>query len=189
LKAPARFDFISTPLAGLTVVRRKPIQDERGLFERLYCREELLAAGISKPIVQINRSLTRKTGTVRGMHFQRPPHAETKIVSCLRGRIFDVAVDIRAGSSTFLQWHGETLSEENCLSLIIPEGFAHGFQTLTPDCELLYLHTAAYEPQAEGALNAQDSRLGIAWPLPIGEMSDRDRSYPSLSRDFSGIQP
>ena len=189
LKSPARFDVISTPLPGLVLIRRKPIQDERGLFERFYCKEELQAAGINKPIVQINRSLTRKTGTVRGMHFQHPPYAETKIVSCLRGRIFDVAVDIRSGSSTFLHWHAETLSEGNCLSLVIPEGFAHGFQSLAPNCELLYLHTAAYEPQAEGALNARDSRLGIAWPLQISEMSDRDRSYPSLNSDFSGIQP
>ena len=108
-----RFDFISTPLAGLTVIQRKPMEDERGFFERLFCAEELREAGLHKPIVQINRSLTRRDGTVRGMHFQYPPHAETKIVSCLRGEIFDVAVDIRAGSPTFLRWHGEVLSAEN----------------------------------------------------------------------------
>ncbi len=188
MKTSARFDFIATPLAGLTIIRRKPIQDERGLFERFYCRQELQEAGIDKPIVQINRSLTHKAGTVRGMHFQHPPYAETKIVSCVRGRIFDVAVDIRSGSTTFLQWHGETLSEDNFLSLLIPEGFAHGFQTLTGDCELLYIHTAAYAPSAEGALNAEDPRLGITWPLTITEMSDRDRSHPLLSRDFTGVR-
>jgi dTDP-4-dehydrorhamnose 3,5-epimerase len=183
-----RFEFISTPLAGLTLFRRKPIQDERGLFERFYCQEELQQAGIDKPIVQINHSLSRMAGTVRGMHFQYPPYAETKIVSCVKGRIFDVAVDIRSASPTFLHWHGETLSAENFLSLIIPEGFAHGFQTLTDDCELLYFHTARYEPQAEGALNAEDPRLGISWPLAVVEISNRDRSHPLLCNGFSGVR-
>ena len=142
---------------------------------------------VLKPIVQINRSLTLRRGAVRGMHFQYPPHAETKIVSCLKGEIFDVAIDVRANSPTFLQWHGAILSAENCQSLLIPEGFAHGFQTLTDDCELLYLHTAPHTPQSEGALNAQDSRVGIAWPEPITEMSDRDQSHPQVSADFQGV--
>jgi dTDP-4-dehydrorhamnose 3,5-epimerase len=183
-----RFDFISTPLAGLTVIQRKSIIDERGFFERLFCMDELCEAGIHKPIVQINRSLTRRAGAVRGMHFQYPPHAETKIVSCLRGEIFDVAVDIRAGSPTLLRWHGEVLSAANGKSLLIPEGFAHGFQTLTHDCELLYLHTELYTPEAEGALNAQDTRLGITWPTAILEMSDRDRSHSFMGTDFAGVQ-
>lgn len=182
-----RFDIKSTPLAGLVVIGRKPFEDERGFFERFFCAEELLEAGLCKPIVQINRSLTKKMGTVRGMHFQYPPHAETKIVSCLRGEIFDVAVDIRADSATFLRWHGERLSAENCKSLLIPEGFAHGFQTLTDECELLYFHTAPYTPKAEGALNARDPQLGISWPETIAEMSDRDRSHPFLNGDFAGV--
>jgi dTDP-4-dehydrorhamnose 3,5-epimerase len=183
-----RFDFITTPLAGLTVIHRKPMEDERGFFERLFCTEELGEAGLHNPIVQINRSLTRRDGTVRGMHFQYPPHAETKIVSCLKGKIFDVAVDIRQDSQTFLRWHGEVLSAENNLSLLIPEGFAHGFQTLTDDCELLYLHTELYTPEAEGALNAHDARLDITWPRAITEMSDRDRSHPILDSAFVGVQ-
>jgi dTDP-4-dehydrorhamnose 3,5-epimerase len=121
------------------------------------------------------------------MHFQYPPHAETKIVSCLKGEIFDVAVDIRSDSATFLRWHGEALSAANGKSLLIPEGFAHGFQTLTDDCEVLYLHTAPYAPSKEGALNLRDPHLGITWPLAITEMSDRDRSYPFLSADFPGV--
>ena len=129
-----------------------------------------------------------RTGAVRGMHFQYPPYAETKIVSCLKGEIFDVAVDIRLDSPTFLRWHGEVLSAENRKSLLIPEGFAHGFQTLTDDCELLYLHTAPYTPEAEGALNAQDPRLDITWPCAITEMSDRDRSHPFVGDDFAGVQ-
>jgi dTDP-4-dehydrorhamnose 3,5-epimerase len=146
LKMSGHFEVVSTPLAGLAVILRKPMRDERGFFERLFCQEELQTAGLTKPIVQINRSLTRKKGTVRGMHFQYPPHSEVKIVSCLKGEIFDVAVDIRSGSATCLRWHGELLSAENNRSMLIPEGFAHGFQTLSDDCELLYLHTAAYAP-------------------------------------------
>lgn len=184
---PGRFDFISTPLAGLTVIQRKPVVDERGCFERFFCAEELREAGLHRPIVQINRSLTRRAGAVRGMHFQYPPHAETKIVSCLHGEIFDVAVDIRSNSATFLRWHGEALSSTNGKSLLIPEGFAHGFQTLADDCELLYLHTAPYTPYAESALNAQDPRLSISWPHPVTEMSDRDRSHPFMSIDFAGV--
>lgn len=185
---PDRFDFMSTPLVGLTVIQRKPIIDDRGFFERSFCEKELRAIGLRRHVVQINRSFTRKMGTVRGMHFQYPPHAETKIVTCLKGEIFDIAVDIRSNSPTFLQWHGEVLSAGNNRSLVIPEGFAHGFQTLADNCELLYFHTAPYTPGAEGALNAQDPRLGIGWPHPITEMSDRDRSHPFLREDSVGVQ-
>ncbi len=131
VKMSIRFDFVSTPIEGLKVIQRKPLEDERGLFERLFCGEDFRAVGLDKSIIQINRSLTLKQGTVRGMHFQHPPYAETKIVSCLKGKVFDVAVDIRSGSPTFRHWHGEVLSQENNKSLLIPEGFAHGFQTLT----------------------------------------------------------
>jgi len=184
----ARFDFLATPLAGLTVIQRRIIKDERGSFERCFCAQEWQQAGLEKPIVQINRSVTRRIGAVRGMHFQYPPYAEIKIVSCLRGEIFDVAVDIRSHSPTFLKWHSEVLSSENNRALLIPEGFAHGFQTLMDDCELLYLHTAPYTPDAEGALNAQDPLLGITWPRAISEMSERDRSFPFIEQGFTGVQ-
>lgn len=184
----ARFDFQPTPLAGLTVVQRKPIGDDRGFFCRFYCAEEFGEAGLQRPISQINQTLTRRTGAVRGLHFQRPPYAEAKVVSCLRGEVYDVAVDIRRGSPTFLRWHAEVLSAENMKSLLIPEGFAHGFQALTEDCELLYLHTAPYAAGSEGALNVLDARLTIAWPLQVREMSDRDRNHPMISDDFEGIE-
>lgn len=183
----ARFDFISTPLAGLLVVQRKAIEDHRGFLSRFYCADEFRAIGINKPIAQINHTLTRKKGAVRGLHFQHPPHAEVKLVSCLKGEIFDVAIDLRRDSPTFLRWHGETLSAENRKSLLIPEGCAHGFQTLTEDCELIYLHTAAYHPEAEGALNVADPKLNIAWSLPVGDLSDRDRNHPFISSDFQGV--
>lgn len=183
----ARFDFISTSLAGLTLVQRKPIEDARGYFSRFFCAAEFSLAGFTQPIAQINHTLTHKKGTVRGLHFQLPPHAEAKVVSCLKGTIFDVAVDLRKGSPTFLQWHGEVLSAENQRSLLIPHGFAHGFQTLAEECELVYLHSAPFALDAEGALNAADPKLAIAWPLPLAELSERDRAHPMIDAEFEGI--
>lgn len=183
----SRSDFISTPLAGLMLIQRMADKDNRGFLSRLYCAEAFREAGINQPVAQINHTLTRKKGAVRGLHFQYPPHAETKLVSCLRGEIFDVAVDLRRDSPTFLQWHGEILSATNRRSLLIPEGYAHGFQALTDDCELIYLHTAAYHPESEGALNVADPRLNIAWPLLIGDLSARDRNHPFIDSDFHGV--
>jgi dTDP-4-dehydrorhamnose 3,5-epimerase len=184
-----RFQILTPLIAGLTLVERRQHADSRGFLSRLYCAEEFRAIGVRSSISQINHTLTRRKGTIRGMHYQLPPHAETKVVSCLRGEIFDVAVDLRKNSPTFLKWHGEILSATNLRSLIIPEGFAHGFQTLTDDCELVYFHTAAYEANSEAALHARDPRLKIAWPIEITEMSDRDRNHPFLSPEFSGIEP
>lgn len=184
----ARFEFVATPLDGLFAVQRALVEDPRGFLCRVYCAEEFAAAGVRRSPDQINHTITRRTGTVRGMHFQRPPHAEIKFVSCLRGEVFDVAVDVRRGSPTFLKWHGEILSAANQRSLLIPEGFAHGFQALTEDCELLYLTTAPYTPASEAALNAGDPRLAIAWPLPIAQMSDRDWSHPMVTGDFDGLE-
>lgn len=182
-----RFNFSNTTLSGVYTVSRIFSKDQRGFFSRFFCAEEFAAVGLVTPIAQINHTLTMKKGTVRGMHFQYPPHAETKIVSCLSGVIFDVAVDIRRNSKTFLKWHGEELSSDNRKSLIIPEGFAHGFQALSDDCELIYLHTARYNQAAEGAINAVDPRLSIEWPLPITEVSERDRTHPHLDIDFKGL--
>jgi dTDP-4-dehydrorhamnose 3,5-epimerase len=183
----ARFDFTPTPLAGLTLVQRKVVEDHRGFLSRFYCSDEFREVGLYKHIAQINHALTRSRGAVRGLHFQYPPHAENKLVSCVHGEVFDVAVDLRRDSPTFLHWHGVVLSARNRQSLLIPEGFAHGFQTLSEDCELIYLHTAAYDPESEGALNVGDAKLGIAWPLPITEISERDRNHKLIEREFQGI--
>ncbi|MHC1696709.1 MAG: dTDP-4-dehydrorhamnose 3,5-epimerase family protein [Geobacteraceae bacterium] len=181
------FIITDTPLAGLKVLHRKPVEDSRGYFCRVFCSEELSQVGMNKPIAQINQTLTRNAGAVRGLHFQYPPHAETKIVSCLKGEIFDVAVDLRQGSPTLLHWHAEILTDMNFKSLLIPEGFAHGFQSLTDDCELLYLHSELFYPEFEGALNIADPRIAIQWPLAITEISDRDRQHPLIGSNFQGI--
>jgi len=185
---PSRFDFIPTALAGLTVIHRNRCDDDRGSFTRNFCCEEFMVIGLIKPIAQINSSITCCKGTVRGLHFQYPPHAETKIISCLRGEVFDVAVDLRADSPTFLCWHAEVLSAVNQNALCIPEGFAHGFQALEDDCELIYLHTECYTPKAEGALSAIDPRINITWSVPITELSERDRAHLFIGPDFTGVR-
>lgn len=184
----SRFTVTDLPLAGLKYVQRQRLGDNRGFLARLFCTEELVSAGWTQPIAQINHTFTAKQGTVRGMHFQRPPHAEMKLVSCIRGEVWDVAVDLRVGSPTYLHWHAERLSAQNGCALLIPEGFAHGFQALTDDVELLYCHSAAYAAQAEGGLNPNDPRLGIAWPLAIAELSARDAGHALITSDFEGVR-
>lgn len=184
----SRFTITDLPLAGLKRVERQSLGDNRGFLARLFCAEELASAGWKKPIAQINHTHTAKQGTVRGMHFQHPPHAEMKLVSCIRGEVWDVAVDLRVGSPTFLRWHTERLSVENGCALLIPEGFAHGFQALTDDVELLYCHSEAYAAHAEGGLNPTDPRLGIAWPLAIAELSPRDAGHALITSDVEGVR-
>jgi len=181
------FEIRETTLPGLYQMQRTPHADERGWLERMYSTEDLADVVGSRALVEVNRTLTRTKATVRGMHFQVAPSAEAKIVSCLRGAVFDVAVDVRRDSPTFLQWHAEVLNAEDRRSLFIPEGFAHGFQTVVDDCELLYFHTAAYDPAAERGLHPLDPRLAIAWPLAVVQLSKRDASHPLVGSDFSGI--
>lgn len=184
----SRFAVASTPLAGLVSIQRQPLGDERGFLARLFCAEELAAAGWPGPVAQINHTHTAQRGTVRGLHYQRPPAPEAKLVSCLRGAVWDVAVDLRAGSPTFLQWHAQELSARNYTALLIPPGFAHGFQVLEEGAELLYLHSAPYTPACEGALNVRDPRLAIAWPLPVQGLSARDAAHPWIDAPFEGIR-
>lgn len=183
----SRFTVLDLPLAGLKRVTRQRWGDKRGFLTRVFCAEELAAAGWHQPVAQINHTYTACQGTVRGLHYQMPPHAEMKLVSCLHGEVWDVAVDLRAGSPTFLQWHAERLSADNGHALLIPEGFAHGFQALSDEVELLYCHSAAYSAAAERGLHPQDAVLGIAWPLTITEMSTRDAAHPQLDAHFTGL--
>lgn len=184
----SRFVITDLPLTGLKLIQRGQLGDSRGFLSRMFCSTELALAGWHGPIEQVNHTYTAKKGAVRGMHFQYSPFAEKKLVSCIRGEVWDVAVDLRKGASTFLRWHAQRLSAENGCALFIPEGFAHGFQALTDDVELIYCHSQAYNASAEGALNALDARLDISWPLPITDRSERDAGHPMLDTEFEGIQ-
>lgn len=184
-----RFLITDAPIGGVRVVERMPKGDHRGFLSRLFCSAELAAAGWTRAIAQINHTFTAGKGTVRGMHFQLPPKAEMKLVTCIRGAIFDVAVDLRAGSPTLLAHHGQVLSAQNNLALLIPEGCAHGFQSLTDNVEIIYLHSEFYASEAEGGVSPLDPRLAIEWPLPISAISDRDAKHPAINtNDYKGIR-
>lgn len=185
----SRFDIFDTPLEGVKRITRNPAGDERGWFERVFCLETLQQAGWpAAGVVHVNASETKIPGTVRGMHYQLPPHAEYKYVSCTKGAILDVALDLREGSPTFLQHYAWELSEDNHESLIIPHGVAHGFQALKEDSRILYLVSAAYDAQHEGGIHPQDPRAGINWPLPPLNLSPKDGQRPFLSADYKGIR-
>jgi len=176
-----------TPLGGLTIIERDPHEDDRGLFDNLFDDELVESLSPGFRVAQVNRSVTRLRGILRGMHYQASPHADTKIVTCLHGRVFDVVVDIRRGSPTFLRWHGQILEHGDCTSLLIPAGFAHGFQALANQSELIYLHGAAYRPDAESGLSPLDPVLDIAWPEPPFLISGRDATREFLTDDWDGV--
>lgn len=175
------------PLEDAFVIEPELVTDNRGIFARVFCQRELQSTLHGKNIVQINHSMTRQKGAIRGMHFQYPPKVESKMVKCLHGSVFDVIIDLRQGSSTFLKWHGEILSDENMKMMYLPEVFAHGFQTLEENCELIYLHTEFYSPEHEGGVRYDDPKIGIKWPLGITDISERDEKHPLLSEGFPGI--
>jgi len=179
--------FTAAPLQGAFVIRLEPFSDERGWFARSYCKREFEEIGHNKEWVQLNHSVTYTKGTLRGMHFQHPPFREIKMVRCIAGGVYDVIVDIRAESPTFLQWYGVELSAENKQMLYIPEGFAHGFQTLEENSALLYHHTEFYTPAAEGGFRYDDPALSIKWPLPVTVISERDAHHPLVDNQFKGI--
>jgi dTDP-4-dehydrorhamnose 3,5-epimerase len=179
--------FVPTPLAGLTVVVGQPSVDERGRFVRVFCAQEFAALRAGLQFAQVNLSRTAQQGTVRGMHFQRAPAADAKLVRCVHGAVYDVAVDLRAGSPTFLRWFAVELSADAENAVLIPEGFAHGFQARIDGAELLYMHTATYAPQHEGGVRHDDPRLSIEWPLPARNVSARDRSFPLIDDAFAGV--
>lgn len=185
-----RMKFRSTPLAGLSLIETIRVEDERGQFSRLFCEDECATIQPGLHWRQINLSRTYDKGTVRGMHFQYPPATEAKLIRCLRGRVFDVAVDLRVESPTYLCWHGVELDEDGATQFFIPEGFAHGFQALTDDAQLLYLHTAAWSREHEGGLRHDDPAIAITWPLPVTRISTKDRQWPLVKESrFTGIRP
>jgi dTDP-4-dehydrorhamnose 3,5-epimerase len=179
--------FISTGLEGSYVIDIFPVEDERGWFVRTFCKNEFAQIGHTKEWLQMNHSFTNDAGTIRGMHFQNPPFSEIKLIRCIAGKIFDVVVDLRKNSSTFLKWFGVELSAENKKMIYIPEGFAHGFQTLTDDCQLIYNHSEYYKPGVEGGIKYDDAGIGIAWPLPAKNVSTRDSNHPMIDQNFEGL--
>lgn len=174
-------------LNGIKIFDRSFFSDERGSFSKFFSAKSLLDLGIDFPVSQINHSITSLAGSVRGMHFQKPPHHEKKLISCIKGKIFDVAVDLRSDSDTFLQYFSVELSAENKKTILVPEGFAHGFQTLSDDCELLYAHSKEHIENSEGGLNPLDPLLNIKWPLAISKISDRDQNHEFIPNQFKGF--
>lgn len=176
-----------TPISDLVVAEASALKDGRGAFTRLFCEQELSTLIRGRKIVQINHSRTESVGAVRGLHFQYPPHAEMKLVRCLKGKVWDVAVDLRPHSPSYKRWYGHELTRQNAHMMVIPEGFAHGFQILEAGSELLYLHTAFYKPEAEAGLRYDDPHLEIVWPLPVTDISARDSNHAFIGSSFTGV--
>lgn len=179
--------FIPTELEGSYEIDIFPVEDERGWFLRTFCKNEFAEIGHSKEWVQMNHSFTNNAGTIRGMHFQKPPFSEIKLIRCIAGKVFDVIVDLRKNSATFLKWVGIELSAENKKMIYIPEGFAHGFQTLTDECQLIYNHSEYYKPGVESGIKYDDEMIGINWPLAAKNFSERDYNLPLLDKNFVGL--
>lgn len=179
--------FIPTTLNGSYEITLEPYTDNRGWFTRFYCKEEFEQINHTKEWVQMNHSFTKTKGSIRGMHYQYPPNSEIKVVRCIAGAAYDVIIDVRKDSETFLQWVGTELSAHKKNMLYIPEGFAHGFQTLTENCELIYFHSEYYTSGNEGGIRFNDSSLGITWPLIVTEVSERDSNNPLIDHNFKGI--
>lgn len=175
--------FVPTPLAGAYLIEPEPLSDARGFFARSFCAHEFAEHGLNARPAQCNISYNTKRGTLRGMHFQRAPHAEAKLVRCTAGSIYDVIIDLRRDSPTFRQWAGFELTADNRSALYIPEGFAHGFQTLADDAEVFYQMFDFFEPGSAGGVRWDDPAFGIAWPLGDPILSDKDRAYP----DYDGV--
>jgi dTDP-4-dehydrorhamnose 3,5-epimerase len=172
--------FSETFLKGHFIAELSPVTDQRGLFERLFCKKEFSRIGLFPEIAQINHSVSSKKGTFRGLHFQLPPYDEMKIIKCLKGSVHDIAVDLRRESPTFLKWNATELTADNNVIVIIPAGYAHGFQTLSDNAELLYLHTGYYNPEMEGAINYHDPLIKLSLPSEITEISTRDKNHPFI---------
>lgn len=180
--------FVETGLAGAWLVELEERHDERGFFARAFCREEFARHGIVPDVAQANLSASHRAGTVRGMHFQYPPAAETKFIRCIAGAVHDVIVDLRPDSPTFLRHTAAQLSAADHRALVIPRGFAHGFMTLADDTEVMYLVSEPYTPSEEGGLRFDDPALGIVWPLPATVVSDKDRSWPDLGEQIDDLR-
>ena len=179
--------FTEITLKGSYTIDLDVFTDDRGWFARTFCKKEFELIGHDKEWVQMNHSFTIKKGSIRGMHFQLPPFSEIKMVRCISGAVYDVIIDLRKDSATFLQWAAIELSATNKKMIYIPEGFAHGFQTLSDNCELIYHHSQFYTPGVEAGIQYNDQLINIKWPLPLTNISTKDNHYPLLNINFKGI--
>jgi len=187
-KPNAKLHVRETPLQGAFIIEPNAFVDHRGFFARIFCVDELKEYGLACTIVQANHSKSIGIGTIRGLHYQRPPHAETKIIKCIKGRIFDVIVDVRKNSPTFLKWFGAELTAENKKMVYVPEGFAHGFQALEEEVEIIYLVTNFYSPDAEQGVHFNDPKIKIKWPITQKIItSEKDQKIPCIDTSFKGI--
>lgn len=173
--------FLETDLADAWLIDLEPIGDQRGAFARTFCEREFARMGLKIRFVQHSVSHSRKAGTLRGMHFQRSPHEEVKLIRCIRGAIYDVIIDLRAGSPTRGQWASFELTHSNMRQLYIPAGFAHGFQTLCDNTEISYLISAFHAPEAAAGVRYNDPAFGIEWPLAVSAISDKDRAWADFT--------
>ena len=177
--------FTATPVEGVTIVEVDRIVDDRGFFGRVWCRDEFAEHGLDADWTQANVGLSTRAGTLRGMHYQRDPHAEVKLVRCTRGAVYDVALDLRPTSPTYLQWTGVTLSADEHTMLYIPEGCAHGYQTLADDSEIVYFTSAPYVREAAAGARHDDPAFGIEWPRPVEVISAQDAAWELWQRSAS----
>jgi dTDP-4-dehydrorhamnose 3,5-epimerase len=179
--------FTETTLAGAYVIDLEKIEDERGFFTRSWCEREFSAHGLDSKLVQCNVSFNKKRGTLRGLHYQAAPHEETKLVRCTRGSLFDVIVDLRKDSPTFLKWCGVELTAANYRMLYVPKRFAHGFQTLEEDTEIFYQMSDFFHQEAAGGIRWDDPSLSVAWPTADRTISKKDQAYADLEKQFVGL--
>lgn len=180
--------IVATKLSGVALVELKSYTDNRGSFTRWFCEYELESLLKGRRIIQANHSVTQCIGAIRGMHYQQTPYTETKLIRCIRGRVYDVVVDLRRNSETYLSWFGQELSAGDDRLLVVPEGCAHGFQVLEENSELLYLHTAPYQPKHEAGIRFNDPVIGIIWPLTPSDISERDRGHPLVISELSDFK-
>lgn len=172
--------FTKTKIDGLYVIELEPRNDERGYFARNFCKKELLDNKIDYEIAQINRALTKNKGTIRGMHFQKPPKEESKIFQCIKGAIFYVAIDLRKDSPTYMEWFGEELNSENKKMILVPKSFASGYQTLEDETEVQYTSSEFYAPECESGIRFDDPSINISWPMEATFVSDKDKNWPAV---------
>lgn len=173
--------FIATPLAGAYLIEPRKIQDERGFFARILCEDEFVKHDLKLQLPQSNMAVTYRQGTLRGLHFQKPPHAEVKIVRCTKGAVYDVIVDLRPESATFKRWFGAELNEDNFRALYVPEGFAHGYLTLADNSEIYYHTSEFYHAESCSGVRYDDPEFGIVWPVHVEVISRQDREWPDFT--------